>query len=157
MRWPSRSACSSGACKVSGSASPSSRYRAIAASSTSTTCSITLRWTSATERKSALPASFAKQSMTRVPPSAGKLIGRHSGPNVSCSCFNKAGSAAFSASMRLMITMRQRLRCAAQCNMRRVISSMPLAALITTATVSTASSAPSAWPNMSGCPGVSMR
>ena len=52
---------------------------------------------------------------------------------------------------------RQSFRCAAQSIMREVIISIPDCALTTTAAVSTASSAPIAWPMKSGKPGVSIR
>ena len=53
--------------------------------------------------------------------------------------------------------MRQSLRFAAQFIIRLAIISTPVCALITTAAVSTASSAPIDWPMKSGKPGVSMR
>ena len=55
------------------------------------------------------------------------------------------------------MTRRQRRRFAAQSIIRDAIISMPDCALTTTAAVSTASSAPIAWPRKSGKPGVSTR
>ena len=51
IRWPSRSARSSGSCSSSGLTSPFSRYRSISFSSTSTTWSTSLRCASSTERE----------------------------------------------------------------------------------------------------------
>ncbi len=97
-----------------------------------------------------MPESFAKQSITRAPRSAGRLIGRHCLPNVSCSDASSAGRSIFSASILLTMIMRHSLRFAAQSIMRRVTISMPFWAFTTTAAVSTASSAPIAWPMKSG-------
>ena len=91
-----------------------------------------------------------KQSTTRFPPSAGRLIGRHSLPNASCRLASTCGRFTFSASILLTIRMRQSLRFAAQFIIRLAIISTPVWALITTAAVSTASSAPIAWPMKSG-------
>ena len=61
------------------------------------------------------------------------------------------------ASILLTMISRSRSRWAAHFIMRTAIGSMPVVALITTAAVSTASSAGSDWPRKSGAPGVSMR
>ena len=53
--------------------------------------------------------------------------------------------------------MRHSRRFAAQSIIRDAIISTPVCALTTTAAVSTASSAPIAWPRKSANPGVSMR
>ena len=157
-RWPSRSAFSNGACSCPASIdSPCSRYFAIRSSSTSTTWSISAWCALATDEKSASPDGLKKQSTTRFPPSAGRLIGRHSLPKAARIDASTASQSTFSASMRLTMTMRQSLRSAACSIIRVVIISTPLAALTTTAAVSTASSAPTAWPMKSGKPGVSIR
>jgi len=74
--------------------------------------------------------------------SAGRFTGRHSRPKVSWIAASSAGRSVFSASILLMMMSRHSLRALAQSIMRVVISSMPVCALITTAAVSTASSAP---------------
>ena len=157
-RWPSRNAFSNGACSCSGViSSPCSRYFAISASSTSMTWSTSALCAWATEEKSASPDGVKKQSTTRLPPPAGRLIGRHSLPNAACRSETSCGRSTLSASILLTMIRRHSLRFAAQSIIRDVIISMPACALTTTAAVSTASSAPMAWPMKSGKPGVSTR
>jgi hypothetical protein len=63
-----------------GEISPCSRYLAINASSTSTTWSTSAPCARLTDEKSDSPSGLKKQSTTRLPPPAGRLIGRHSLP-----------------------------------------------------------------------------
>ena len=128
----------------------------MSSSSTSTTWSTSARCAASTLEKSASPAGLKKQSTTRLPESAGRLIGRHSLPKADWIASRSPGRLQFSASILLMMTSRHSLRCAAQSIMREVIISMPAEALTTTAAVSTASSAPIACPMKSGNPGVSI-
>ncbi len=157
MRCPSRSARSNGACSCSGAISPCSRYFAISASSTSTTWSTSAECASATDEKSDSPSGLKKQSTTSVARLAGRLIGRHSRPTDCWMRPSSSGRSTFSASMRFTTIMRHRPRLAAHFSMRSVASWMPVSAFTTTAAVSTAASAPTAWPMKSGDPGVSTR
>jgi len=67
----------------------------------------------------------------------GQIDRQHSAPKTSCTCASRAGRFRFSMSILLITIIRHRLRCRAQSIIRRVVSSMPAEALITTATVST--------------------
>ena len=104
-----------------------------------------------------MPEGLKKQSTTRLPPSAGRLIGRHSLPKAAWILASSPGRSTFSASILLTMIMRHRSRFLAHCIMRFVIISMPFWAFTTMAAVSTAGSAPMARPMKSGSPGVSMR
>src|SRR5437773_2614428 len=157
IRCPSRSAFSKGACSCSGLTSPCSRYFSISASSTSTTWSTSAACASLTEEKSASPSGLKKQSTTSSPPFAGRLIGRHCFPTDCWILASIVSRSAFSASMRLITIMRQRLRFAAHLSMRSVASWIPVSAFTTITAVSTAASAPIACPMKSGEPGVSIR
>ena len=150
IRWLSRRAFSNGACSSSGDTSPLSRYTAMSASSTSTTWSTSAPCAAFTEEKSDSPSGLKKQSTIRVPPCAGRLIGRHSLPNISWIDASTEGRSTFSASILLTTIMRQRFRAAAHFIIRTVLSSIPDWALITTAAVSTPASALIAWPEKSG-------
>jgi hypothetical protein len=83
-----------------------------------------------------------KQSTTRLPPPAGRLIGRHSLPKSDWIEASRFGRSTFSVSILLTMMRRQSRRCAVQSIIRDATISMPDCALITTAAVSTASSAP---------------
>ena len=94
--------------------------------------------------------------MAALPPSAGRLIGTHARPNVSCSSESKA--ARFEALSILLTTIMRVSECSsAAFIIRRVIVSMPAAASITTNTVSTPARTLSARPMKSEEPGVSIR
>src|SRR5207302_9017363 len=82
---------------------------------------------------------------------------RHCFPTACWILASIAGRSAFSASMRLITIMRHRLRFAAHLSMRSVASWIPVSAFTTITAVSTAASAPIAWPMKSGDPGVSTR
>ena len=156
-RWPSRRACSKGAWSCSGSSdSPCSRYFAIRSSSSSTIWS-TMASCAADTLEKAVAAALSgakKQSMTRLPSGEGRFSGRHSRPKVAAMASISAVRSV--AASILLITIIRHLPFAASI-MRRVPLSMPAAALMTTAAVSTAGSAMTARPERSGRPGVSSR
>src|SRR5262245_39177044 len=115
-------------------------------------------WASLTEEKSvASPSLWKKQSTTLLPPSAGRLIGRHSRPNCSRISSSVASGFASRASILLITMSRQSPRSRAASMKRCVMDSTPVTALTTIAAVSMASSIGSARPMKSGNPGVSTR
>ena len=157
-RCPSRRAVSNASCNWSAETSPWSRYASIRSSSTSTTWSTICSCADSTEPMSvSSPSSRKNTSTTRAPPSAGRLSGRHSEPKTVRICSSTAAVSAPSASIRLTTIMRQSRRSAAASMARCVIISTPVAALTTTAAVSTAGSTASMRPTKSGWPGVSSR
>ena len=114
-------------------------------------------WQRLTVSKSLSPALLSRHSTTALPLPVGRLIGRHSGPNVSWIC---ATSASRSTSGDVDLVDDDRARQVA------VLGGLhhaagddldPLVALTTTATVSTAGRHAMAGPIRSGEPGVSMR
>ncbi|GIT28877.1 MAG: hypothetical protein Ct9H300mP1_09230 [Planctomycetaceae bacterium] len=145
---------------ASESSSPS-RYRSISSSSASTIASINDWLTSAGSIPTSPGTSSGRSSVLTTPENSlpmptGRVSGTQLCPNVSWISPTNSSNCTLSMSHLLIRIIRPNPASPAALNARRVLTSIPAPALITTTAVSTADRAPIIWPMKSGNPGVSI-